>query len=360
MSVVIVRLLIGICESATFPAVFYFFPIWVPLAEKTFMIPFIVSGMYVGEIIGFSLSGALAESSIYINGQFYGGWPSIFYVFGFIGLAWFPLWCYAAYESPHVHPYITHAEILFINQGNQTLCSSVITTLHCLTWLHCMFIGKELPLEELEQEGEVQEEGKEENLEGTRELNTTGTVNVADINMDSAVTEMNITPTDTHIHAPVAVEGNILPLSSITVVRTTTGTDTTNTVNATNTAAPTAPAAPVGSGNTAIYTDSAAPHTVSTNRKDIAHTCPYRAFTKEMFAIKGHHYSHAELTARTPWKQFFTHPTSRALLWCAFSHVSTFLQLLLLLLLLLLLVLYDSYCILLYTIISYIYSTVYL
>ena len=117
VSVVIVRLLIGICESATIPAEFYFFPIWVPLAEKTFMIPFIVSGMYVGEIIGFSLSGALAGSSIYIGGDFYGGWPSIFYVFGLSGILWFPLWIYAAHESPAVHPYITQEEVLLINRG---------------------------------------------------------------------------------------------------------------------------------------------------------------------------------------------------------------------------------------------------
>ena len=112
-----IRVLIGFFESATFPAVFYFFPIWVPLAEKTFMIPFIVSGMYVGEIIGFSLSGALAGSSIYIGGDFYGGWPSIFYVFGLAGILWFPLWIYAAHESPAVHPYISEEELQYMRSG---------------------------------------------------------------------------------------------------------------------------------------------------------------------------------------------------------------------------------------------------
>jgi MFS family permease len=111
------RVLIGFFESATFPAVYHFFPLWVPIAEKTFMIPFIVSGMYIGEIIGFSLSGALAGSTIYINGDFYGGWPSIFYVFGLAGLLWFPIWAYLAQESPASHPYITKEEVLYINRG---------------------------------------------------------------------------------------------------------------------------------------------------------------------------------------------------------------------------------------------------
>lgn len=116
-----IRLLIGLFEAACFPSVFHFFPIWVPLAEKTFMIPFIVSGMYIGTTIGFSLSGALAGSVFYINGEFYGGWPSCFYVFGLAGILWFPFWIYAAHESPAVHPTITREEVLFINRGAWTV-----------------------------------------------------------------------------------------------------------------------------------------------------------------------------------------------------------------------------------------------
>ena len=112
-----IRVLIGFFESASFPAIYHFFPIWVPTSEKTFMIPFIISGIYLGEIVGFSFSGILAESEIYINGQFYGGWPSIFYVFGLSGILWFPLWCYAAYESPAVHPYISEEELQYMRSG---------------------------------------------------------------------------------------------------------------------------------------------------------------------------------------------------------------------------------------------------
>jgi len=44
----LVRVLIGFFESATFPSVFYFLPIWIPNSEKTLLIPFIFSGMYLG------------------------------------------------------------------------------------------------------------------------------------------------------------------------------------------------------------------------------------------------------------------------------------------------------------------------
>lgn len=106
-----IRVLIGFFESAMFPSVFHYFPLWVAASEKTFMIPFIVSGTYVGEVIAFSLSGYLAES------VYWGGWPSIFYLFGIAGLMWFPLWIYAAHESPAEHPTITKEEIAFINKG---------------------------------------------------------------------------------------------------------------------------------------------------------------------------------------------------------------------------------------------------
>lgn len=115
----LIRVLIGFFESASFPALYHFFPIWVPTAEKTFMIPFIASGLYMGEIIGFSISGELAASKLYINGDFYGGWPSIFYCFGLLGLLWWPIWTYCAHESPARHPTITREEVHLINKGRK-------------------------------------------------------------------------------------------------------------------------------------------------------------------------------------------------------------------------------------------------
>ncbi len=113
------RAIIGFFESATFPAIFYYFPIWVPLEEKTFMIPAIVSGMYMGEIVGFSLSGMLVESDLAIAGWYFGGWQSVFYVFGLLGVVWFPYWALFAYDSPEKHPYITQEEVRFINAGKE-------------------------------------------------------------------------------------------------------------------------------------------------------------------------------------------------------------------------------------------------
>lgn len=112
-----IRALIGFFESASFPALYHFYPIWIPSVEKTLMVPLIVSGMYLGEIIGFSLSGILVKSEMYINGVNYGGWPSIFYVFGCLGLIWFPCWVFLAHESPTLHPTISKEELAYMLAG---------------------------------------------------------------------------------------------------------------------------------------------------------------------------------------------------------------------------------------------------
>lgn len=40
----------------------------------------------------------------------YWGWPSVFYVFGALGIVWFILWCLLCYSDPESHPYITDEE----------------------------------------------------------------------------------------------------------------------------------------------------------------------------------------------------------------------------------------------------------
>jgi hypothetical protein len=110
-----IRCLTGLCEAATFPAVYYMFPVWVPLKEKSLMVCMIMSGMYFGEMIGISASGVLIESSW--------GWASVFYVFAIVGICWFPYWIVFAYERPEDHPKISEKEIELINEGKSLYSS---------------------------------------------------------------------------------------------------------------------------------------------------------------------------------------------------------------------------------------------
>eukprot|EP01031_Cornospumella_fuschlensis_P039369 gene39369-47922_t len=119
-----IRALIGLCESASFPAVFHFFPLWIPLAEKTLLIPTILSGMYMGNIVGFLLSGLLINTRLVVHHTNLGEWPAVFYVSGLLGITWIPWWVYCAYESPESHPSITQEEVAFIAQGKTPIDES--------------------------------------------------------------------------------------------------------------------------------------------------------------------------------------------------------------------------------------------
>lgn len=115
-----VRALLGLGASATFPSAFYFYPEWVPLEEKTIMIPTIGSGMYLGEIVGFSLSGFLCENRIeWIEGYNIGSWPSVFVLFGAIGILWFPIFIYFVHSTPEEDPGISQEELHLIHKGKQ-------------------------------------------------------------------------------------------------------------------------------------------------------------------------------------------------------------------------------------------------
>lgn len=66
--------------------------------------------------------GALASSSI--------GWPSIFYIFGALGISWVLLWVFLGADHPATHRFISKAEKAYIetNLGStlstNTVCGS--------------------------------------------------------------------------------------------------------------------------------------------------------------------------------------------------------------------------------------------
>lgn len=103
----------GLFAAGMFPAVYSFFRNWIPSDERTLSISFIYSGIYLGEIVSFPICGVLVGATI----DPFGGWESCFYLFGLIGVLWFPFWCFLAYESPLVHPRISPDELRRINQG---------------------------------------------------------------------------------------------------------------------------------------------------------------------------------------------------------------------------------------------------
>ena len=81
------------------------------------MITCIMSGLYLGEIFCFLFSGYLVVSSFVIWDVEIGGWVSVYWVFGVIGLLWVPIWIMCIYETPKEHPTISMEELALLTDN---------------------------------------------------------------------------------------------------------------------------------------------------------------------------------------------------------------------------------------------------
>lgn len=105
---VALRVLMGMAEAVTFPAMHSIYSKWVPPLEKSKLPSFVDTGAYMGTVIAFALSGYLCSTN------FLGGWPSVFYVFGTIGVIWFCFWQTLVTSTPGQHRWISAAELNYI------------------------------------------------------------------------------------------------------------------------------------------------------------------------------------------------------------------------------------------------------
>nr|KAG5687655.1 hypothetical protein BaRGS_027547 [Batillaria attramentaria] len=98
------RFLAGVGQGVTFPAMNVLWANWAPPLENSKLGGLAYSGSQVGNVITFPLAGLLCEYG------FDGGWPSIFYVLGVLGLLWFVGWTFIVFDSPAEHPRISPEE----------------------------------------------------------------------------------------------------------------------------------------------------------------------------------------------------------------------------------------------------------
>ncbi|CAB0004837.1 unnamed protein product [Nesidiocoris tenuis] len=96
-----VRLLEGLGEGTTFPALNQLLAQWVPPLERGRLGSLVFAGNQIGIVVSSTLSGVLLE---------YYDWPVIFYLFGTLGVLWYVLWLFLCYNDPASHPYISEKE----------------------------------------------------------------------------------------------------------------------------------------------------------------------------------------------------------------------------------------------------------
>lgn len=98
-----VRLLEGLFEGVTFPAIQYMISKWAPPAERS-RFATVYTGGYLGTVVCMPICGLLCDLELL------GGWPLCFYVFGALGVLWYVPWHLCVFDSPSQHPRIDSRE----------------------------------------------------------------------------------------------------------------------------------------------------------------------------------------------------------------------------------------------------------
>ncbi|KAM6997678.1 sialin [Tautogolabrus adspersus] len=99
------RVLEGVGEGVTFPAMYTMWAAWAPPLERSRLLTISYIGAQLGTVVSLPLSGEIC---------FYLDWTYVFYVFGAVGVVWFVLWALLVFDSPNTHPRISEREKNYI------------------------------------------------------------------------------------------------------------------------------------------------------------------------------------------------------------------------------------------------------
>ncbi|XP_063991278.1 putative inorganic phosphate cotransporter isoform X1 [Diachasmimorpha longicaudata] len=108
-ALIVLRILMGMGEGTTFPALNAMLSQWTPPEERSKIGSMVFAGAQLGTVFTSTLSGLILHYSAM-------GWPAVFYVFGSIGVLWFIIWTLICYNNPSEHPFISEAEKKFLHE----------------------------------------------------------------------------------------------------------------------------------------------------------------------------------------------------------------------------------------------------
>jgi len=95
------RILMGIGEAASFPAVYNLLGRWIPIQEKSRAAAVNLTGIPLGTVFALSTTGWLVAAY---------GWQSVFYIFGAAGIIFAIIWLKFIHAKPSMHPTISDEE----------------------------------------------------------------------------------------------------------------------------------------------------------------------------------------------------------------------------------------------------------
>lgn len=99
---IVARILMGMGEAVTFPAIYALYARWVPVRERSRSAGFSNSGIPLGTVF------ALLATPVIVAAW---GWEWVFYLFGAVGFGWCAVWYFLIAPSPRQQAGITQAEL---------------------------------------------------------------------------------------------------------------------------------------------------------------------------------------------------------------------------------------------------------
>ncbi|GAB6024780.1 hypothetical protein CHUAL_009906 [Chamberlinius hualienensis] len=106
-----VRVLQGMFGAVSFPGIHSVVGNWAPPTEVGLLMAIAYSGMYGGTLLTFPICGLLCKYG------FAGGWPSVFYVTGIMGLVYVFSMFFLVYDGYEKHPRISQSERRYLEKN---------------------------------------------------------------------------------------------------------------------------------------------------------------------------------------------------------------------------------------------------
>lgn len=105
--VVVLRLAMGSCQTALYPAAYILYCKWLPRTERSIALPILNAAAYLGMIVSGITTGYLCQNEAY-------GWEYAFYLSGCICGLWSLAWILIGSSTPALNKYIGSTELCFI------------------------------------------------------------------------------------------------------------------------------------------------------------------------------------------------------------------------------------------------------
>ena len=122
LAVFSVRVLQGLSEGVTFPACHGVLRWWASSPDRSILISIAYCGTFLGPTLERPLSTVLFEEI---------GWEAPFYFYGCVGILWYLLWLWLAFEKPSLHPFLSAEEQIHIEESLVISSSNSSTTKFC-------------------------------------------------------------------------------------------------------------------------------------------------------------------------------------------------------------------------------------